>query len=178
MTEHEFELIVDGVDLAREEVVVHMYDAGLSDATISSRGGRVTITVARKAPTFADALLSAIREAESVPGVRVVRVAPNELLNAADIAHRTGRTRSSITMLISGQRGGGDFPVPAVHHSGGNPLWRWSEVESWFAKREGRQVDRHRAALIATVNAVLEARRAQGELEARERRQVADLLAS
>lgn len=178
MTEYEFELIVEGVDLAQEEVVTRLYDAGLSDATISSRGGQVTLSVAREAPTFVEAVLSAIRQAESVAGVRVVRVAPDELVNAADIAHRTGRTRSSITMLMSGQRGQGGFPPPAVHHSGGSPLWRWSEVDAWFARREGRSVDRHRTALIATVNAVLEARRAQGELAVKERRQVADLLAS
>src|SRR5215467_1606407 len=105
MTEYEFDLVVDGVDLGSEAVVGDLFDAGLSDATISSRGGQVTISVAREADTFVDALVSAIRQAESVPGVRVVRVAPDELVNAADIAHRTGRTRSSIAMLISGERG-------------------------------------------------------------------------
>ncbi len=178
MSVYEFELSVDGIDLAHEEIVGQLHDAGLDDATISSRGGQATIAVAREADTFLDAVVSAIREAESIPGVRVLRIAPDELVNAADIAHRTGRSRSSVTMLISGERGRGDFPEPAVHHSGGSPLWRWSEVESWFAEREGRPVDRHRATLVGVINAVLEARRAQGELEAWERRRVADLLAS
>lgn len=178
MTEYEFELIVDGVDISSEAVVGDLYDAGLDDATVSSRGGQVTIAVAREADTFVDALVSAIRQAESVAGVRVLRVDPDELVNAADIAHRTGRTGSSIAMLISGKRGRGDFPQPVVHHSGGSPLWRWSDVESWFSEREGRPVDRYRSTLIAAVNAVLEARRAQDQLEDRERRQVADLLAS
>jgi predicted DNA-binding transcriptional regulator AlpA len=177
MSEHEFELSVDGIDLDREEVVGQLYEAGLEDATISSRGGQATIAVARDADTFLEAVMSAIEEVESISGVRVRHVTPDELVNAADIAHRTGRSRSSITMLISGERGRGDFPSPAVHHSGGSPLWRWAEVESWFAEREGRPVDRHRAALIRVINAVLEARRAQGELEASERRRVADLLA-
>jgi hypothetical protein len=178
MSEYEFELAVEGIDLAHEEIVRRFYDAGLDDATISSRGGQTTIAVAREADTFLDAVMTAIEEVESVSGARVLRVVPDELVNAADIAHRTGRSRSSIAMLISGERGRGDFPTPAVHHSGGSPLWRWSDVEGWFAEREGRPADRHRATLIGVINAVLEARRAQGELEAWERRRVAELLAS
>jgi predicted DNA-binding transcriptional regulator AlpA len=178
MSEHEFELVLEGADLTREELVRQLYAAGLEDATLSSSGGQVVVSVARDADTFADALISAIQEAESVPGVRVLKVAPDELVNAADIAHRTGRTRSSIAMLVSGERGKGDFPPPALHHSRGNPLWRWSEVEAWFADREGRPIDRHRTALVTAVNAALEARRAQADLEASERRRLADLLAS
>lgn len=178
MSEHEFELVLEGADLTREELVRQLYAAGLDDATLAASAGEVVVSIAREADTFADALLSAIQELESVPGVRVLKVAPDELVNAADIAHRTGRTRSSIAMLISGERGRGDFPAPAMRHSGGNPLWRWPEVEAWFADREGRPIDRHRTALITAVNAALEARRAQADLEASERRRLADLLAS
>jgi hypothetical protein len=178
MSEYEFELVLEGADLAREEVVRQLYAAGLDDATVSRSGGRVVLTVAREADTFADALVSAIRQVESVPGVRVLKVAPDELVNAADIAHRTGRTRSSVGMLISGERGHGDFPAPAVHHSGGNPLWRWPEVEAWFADREGRPIDQQRATLMAAVNAALEIRRARANLAASERQKLADLLAS
>jgi hypothetical protein len=178
MSEHEFELVLEGADLTREELVRQFYTAGLDDATFAGSAGEVVVSLAREADTFADALLSAIQQLESVPGVRVLSVASDELVNAADIAHRTSRTRSSIAMLISGTRGKGDFPAPAVRHSGGNPLWRWSEIESWFADREGRVVNRHRTALITAVNAALEARRAQGDLEVSERRRLSDLLAS
>ncbi len=156
--EYEFELVLDGADLSRGDTVRQLYEAGLDDATVSGTGGTVILSVAREADTLADALISAIRQVESVPGVRVVKVAPDELVNAADIAHRPGRTRSSVAMLISGQRGQGDFPPPAIHHSGGSPLWRWQDVEAGFADREGRPVDHHRSMVIAAFNAALETR--------------------
>jgi hypothetical protein len=72
ISEHEFELVLEGADLTREELVGQLYAAGLEDATLSSSGGRVLVSVARDADTFADALISAIQEAESVSGVRVL----------------------------------------------------------------------------------------------------------
>src|SRR5438309_9516435 len=77
MSEHEFELEVEGADLTREETVQQLYGAGLDDATFASSDGRVLISVAREADTFTNALLSAIQQVESVSGVRVLRVTPD-----------------------------------------------------------------------------------------------------
>ncbi|MBI3256906.1 MAG: hypothetical protein HYZ59_03875 [Actinobacteria bacterium] len=40
----------------------------------------------------------------------------------------------------------------------GNPLWRWSEVEAWFAAHEGRQPDTERTAVLGAINGALQAR--------------------
>ncbi len=47
-----------------------LYEAGCGDATV----GHDTLEFARKAPTRDEALCSAMRDVESVPGVRVLRI--------------------------------------------------------------------------------------------------------
>lgn len=58
----------------------------------------------REAPTLLDALVSAIGAVESVEGLEVLHIEPDELVWASEIAERTGRTRQSVDMLIKGQR--------------------------------------------------------------------------
>src|SRR5437762_2493686 len=81
-----------------------------------------------------------VEAVESVDGLEVVHVDPDELVWASEIAQRTGRSRQSVDQLIKGQRGPGNFPAPA-RHATRNPLWRWSEVEAWFAAYQGREAD-------------------------------------
>src|SRR5262249_57829296 len=61
----------------------------------------------REAPTPETAVLSAVRDVESVGGaVRVLRVGnEDEWLTGAEIAERTGRSRQSIGQLVWGDRG-------------------------------------------------------------------------
>lgn len=40
-----------------------------------------------------------------------------------------------------------------------NPLWRWAEVDAWFAAYEHRQTDTERPAVTGAINGALEARR-------------------
>lgn len=100
--------------------------------------------------------MSAI-EALETAGLRVLRVDPDELVWASEIASRTGRSRQSIDQLIKGQRGPGTFPAP-VSHTTRNPLWRWSDVEAWFADYEGHQPDTERSNIIRAINGALETR--------------------
>jgi predicted DNA-binding transcriptional regulator AlpA len=173
--DHSFELITEGFSLADHGAIDRLYET-CPDATVSGTDEVTRIGFDRERASFGEALLSAVRDVESVPGVRVVRVEPDELVWASEIAQRTGRSRQSITMLIAGQRGPGDFPRPLTHPTR-NPLWRWSEVAEWFARWERRDLtDAKRSTWIAAVNGVLEARRGAERLSADERQRLADLL--
>jgi len=156
MTIHTFTLVVSGLD---EDLLDRLFEATAGSATVEL-GERWTSTVAfdLEARTFADAVLRAIDETESVPSLSVVRVEPDQLVWASAIAERTGRTRQSIDQLHKGQRGPGNFPNPMTGNTR-NPLWRWDEVEAWFAAYEQRDVDTERPAVIGAVNGALEARR-------------------
>lgn len=39
-----------------------------------------------------------------------------------------------------------------------NPLWRWSEVETWFAGYEGREPATERSLVLGAINGALQAR--------------------
>jgi predicted DNA-binding transcriptional regulator AlpA len=99
----------------------------------------------RDAPSLLDAVLPTVEAVESVEGFEVLHVDPDELVRASEIAARTGRSRQSVDQLIKGQSGPGGFPLPASHATR-NPLWRWSEVEDWFARYEGCQPEVERLA--------------------------------
>src|SRR5438270_5209161 len=155
MPEHTFELTIDG-ELTDERLDA-LFEAGCDDATFSTKGTLTFAAFDREAPTLLDAVISAIEAVESVDGLEVVHVDPDELVWASEIAQRTGRSRQSVDQLIKGQRGPGNFPAPTSHATR-NPLWRWSEVEAWFALYEGREPDIQHSVVIGALNGALQAR--------------------
>lgn len=177
VAEHNFELTIRG-ELSDDRLDA-LFEAGCDDATFSTRDGVTFAAFYREAPSLLDAVLSAIEAVESVGGFEVVQVDPDELVWASEIAARTGRSRQSVDQLVKGQRGPGGFPRPASHATR-NPLWRWSEVEEWFAKYEGRQPDVQRPVLIGAINGALQARHALREASEPKplRRALRQLLAS
>ncbi|MGH9103381.1 MAG: helix-turn-helix transcriptional regulator [Acidimicrobiales bacterium] len=156
MNTYNVTLMVAGVG---EEHLDGIYEATDGAANVEV-GDRWTSTVGFdiEADTFADAILQAIDQIEQVPGLTVVRVEPDQLVWASEIADRIGRTRQSIDQLVKGQRGPGGFPAP-VSGNVRNPIWRWADVEAWFAAYEHREIDTERPAVIGAINGALEARR-------------------
>ena len=75
--------------------------------------------------------MSAIQDVEST-GIEVLRVEPDDIVNASEIARRVSKTRESIRKYIAGERGSGTFPSPISGVRRGYQLWRWSEVAKWF----------------------------------------------
>lgn len=136
-----------------------LFEAGCGDAIFGEREGTYFAEFDREAPSLADAIASAIDQVEgAVPGLKVVRVEPDELVNAAAIATRTGRSRESIRLLIDHRRGPGDFPAPVGWLSPKTRLWRWSDVACWFAAWCGERFSVEDALFIATLNAALDVR--------------------
>lgn len=163
MAEHGFTLILDGpVDDHMDE----LFEAGCDDATLGSVAGIAHADFDREADTFAAAVVSAIHDITSVQGLRVVRVEPDDLVTAADIAQRLGRTRESVRLLITGQRGRGSFPAPIAHSQRRNRLWRWNEVAAWADPADEHAIAEAR--LIAAINAKLALQALEPELPALE----------
>lgn len=155
MHEHNFQLTISGS--LTDDRLDALFEAGCDDATFSSKGGHTFADFDRDAPTLLDAVTSAIADVESVAGLEVLHIEPDELVWAAEIAERTGRTRQNVDQLVRGQRGPGGFPPPASHATR-NPLWRWSDVEAWFASYEGRDPETERALVVSGLNGALQAR--------------------
>ena len=155
MTEYEFTLVIDG-DLTDEDVVRELFEAGCDDATFGVTDGAAYGEFMREASTFADAVLSAIHQVESVRHLRVRRIEPDDIVTMSEIADRLDRTRESIRLLIAGKRGRGGFPAPISHARDRGRLWRWADVADWLDALEPE--DREAAHFIAAANAVFEFR--------------------
>lgn len=177
MAEQQFELTIRGT--LTEALIDALFEAGCDDATISQKGDLIFAAFDREASSMLDAVISAISDVESVDGLEVLHVDPDELVWASEIAERVGRTRQSVDQLIKGQRGPGGFPPPASHATR-NPLWRWSEVETWLADYEGREPETERSIVLGAINGALQARHSlRGSREAAPLRQaLKQLLAS
>lgn len=170
MTTYEFTLLVEGGDLQTDESQDALFAVGCDDATIGLTAGVQYLQFDREARSLADALVSAITAVETaVPGVRVVRVAPDEYVTLAEIARRTRRTRESVRLLATGDRGPGDFPPPAARAEQRNKLWRWAEVARWFTRQLGETVPAVPDAALSAVNGLLQARVALAQLGAVDR---------
>lgn len=158
--------IADAID---DDGANSLFEAGVDDGAIESGPLGHSIAFDREERSMRAAVLSAIADVESA-GFEVLRVEPDELVSAADIAERTGRSRQSISTLIAGSRGPGSWPRPVAGNVR-SPLWRWSDVAVWFDAFDGnpRPRDDDDARFIAATNDVLAARRTLGRLDARSR---------
>lgn len=107
----------------------------------------------REAESFLGAVLDANNEVIGL-GFEPLAV-EDELVSMADIAERTGRTRQSVSMLVSGQRGPGGFPRPAAGNVR-SPLWHWVDVAAWLEHEAGGGADfEDRLRTIASINGEL-----------------------
>lgn len=180
MSGYRFTLMVDGPDLQEAEHAEALFQMGCSDATIGRRGEVQYLDFDRSAETLAGAVFEAMAAIEgAVPGARVVRLEPDDLVTMAEIADRTSRTRESVRLLVAGERGPGGFPAPATHALSRLRLWRWSAVAAWFAGVLGQPVpgdDGADARFAAALNAGLDLRHCQEGLPAAERRHILSLV--
>jgi len=150
----------DGVRLL-DALVSH----GLDDASVAQMGDDLFAIVDREAGSFVDAVMTAFTQTESTDGCAVLRVLPQDLVSATEIARRHGKTRQWVNNLIKGKRGSGDFPKPFALR-GAAAHWRWSDIEDYFA--EGVTPDeaevRAEAVFLETLNAALHFRNRSREL--------------
>lgn len=174
MRELEFTVVMAG-DPEDAASIDALFEAGCDDATFGTVDGVGYGDFVREAPTFAAAVHSAIDRVESVPGLRVLRVEPDDLVTMNEIAQRMGRSRESVRLLITGQRGPGRFPAPVSHLKARSRLWRWSEVTAW-AESQDLAVPPHAGPFVAAINAALALRESRWRLSRKENEVVSKII--
>jgi hypothetical protein len=155
---HSFTLYLDGADLMSDENFDALMEAGCDDATLGVSDGAQYAAFDREAPTFAEALRSAVEDVTTaVPGVSVVHISPDELVTMASIAERAGVSRESIRLLSTGKRGPGGFPAPITYADHRTRLWQWADVARWLAanNKTKAELDIEAAELVLAMNAAL-----------------------
>lgn len=160
MSEYEFTLVIDA-DLDDDAILDRLFEAGCDDATFGMSDGIGFGEFLREAPTFRDALMSAIYDLEVGARLPVLHVEPDDLVTMADIARRLNKSREYIRQLVLGRKGPGGFPPPVSHLQSRSSLWRWSDVSTWAGELDPEM--QARARLIAGVNGFLEMHRARLE---------------
>lgn len=174
---HSFTLIMTS-SVSSDALADALFDAGFDDALVGTRDGFVFVDVDRESDSLFAAIMSAIDQAGGVGGVSVIRVEPDQLVSASEIAARTGRTRQSVSQLISGVRGPGAFPPPVVYVGGSQRLWRWTDVATWFAGTGELDSSAYQDAwLISALNSALELRAANQHLASASEREAIQKLA-
>jgi hypothetical protein len=159
MTAHEFVLKLNR-ELTDDEIEA-LYDAGLDDAGIETGPLGALADFTREAPSLAEAIASAVRDIETVPGLRATGVLCDNMVTAADIASRAGVSREAVRLWATGQRGRGGFPKPTLITTGGEKVWDWPQVARWLANQKQPQANAAANAarnVLATADRVLAAR--------------------
>lgn len=133
MQEYNFVLVIAG-DPNSDGNLNALFDAGCDDATFGAIDGAAFGEFTREAESFSAAVTSAIQQVESVPGLKVLRIEPDDLVTASEIAERLEVTRQEVHLLVTGarQKGKGTFPSPVSHLTSRNRLWSWAEIASWY----------------------------------------------
>lgn len=98
-TIHSFTIFFEGVDVLDDEQFDALYEAGCDDALFGVRDGAHYGAFDREADSFSEALAGAVRDVTAaLPGLRIVRIEPDELVTMAAIAKRSGLSRANATL--------------------------------------------------------------------------------
>jgi hypothetical protein len=141
MPTYEFTLQLNRAPTEDEIELLYEETGGDTDVEWNPDTGYGAATVNRDAQSLADAIISAVRDIERVPGLQVVGADQDNAVTMLDIARRTGRTRASIRMLVNGQRGPGGFPRPSLVTTGGEKVWPWADVAVWLHQELGLSIE-------------------------------------
>ncbi|MGA2796264.1 MAG: hypothetical protein ABSE63_01665 [Thermoguttaceae bacterium] len=163
---YSFTLVLADVPEITQQVEDALFEAGCDDTLLGNRDGVTYLDFDRDANNLQEALQSAIRDVRKA-GFTAIRIEPDDLVNASEIARRVNRSRESVRQLVTGVRGPGGFPPPMSSVTKSSPLWRWTEVVKWFAdKRITKEIAfvEAEAEAIRKINAILEMSRSVDNL--------------
>ena len=155
MKMHEFSIIASGLDHEAEDFETRFFNAGCDDATVSFQKGHIIVDFSREATTLQDAIASAVADVRKA-GATVDRIEPDPLVSLADMATRTGLSRSALTNYAKGTRAK-NFPAPVAKVTSESPLWDWATVARWMF--ENKKLDKEaalEAEIVKRVNEVID----------------------
>lgn len=157
--EYNFVLILAGLTKPDSHIEDALFKAGCNDAVLAFRNRVGYLEFDREATEIVEAIVTAVTDVERANiGAQVIRVEPGDLVNASEIARRSGLTREYIRLLSQGKRGEGDFPIPQSGITGKTLIWSWAEVVQWLYEKRSitNKSSLHKAITIRDLNVALE----------------------
>ena len=163
MKYYNFQIIVNGFQINTNDDMEHITDllagANCDDSVISSYNKTLYLDFDREADCYEQAIMSAIKDIESIPHLKVASVDAGDYVGLSDAAELADITRSALSNYNKGIRGNGQFPAPILRITNKNPVWRWSDIASWLSangKIEQELVDNART--VEAINMALQLR--------------------
>lgn len=136
MKDYNFQIIVTGTQINTNDEMEHITDilvgAGCDDSVIGSYNKTLYLDFDRAADSYEQAIMSAIKDIESIAHLKVVSVDAGDYVGLSDAAELADTTRSALSNYNKGIRGNGQFPTPILRITNKNPVWRWSDIASWL----------------------------------------------
>jgi len=114
-----------------------LFEAGCDDGTPCVYGNSLYLEFDRESESYEQAVISAIKDVESVQDIQVLSVDAGEWVGLTNAAELSGTTKTSLSRYSKGERGSGGFPCPVQRINSKNPLWSWSEIALWL-KEQGK----------------------------------------
>lgn len=179
MATYEFTLRLDQeVDEGHADALYGVFH----DGSVMAGPGGTEIEFTREADGWVEAIVSAIRDVESVPGLRVTGAGQNDLVSMLEIAYRARRSREAVRLWAAGKRGPGGFPAPTWRSPSGERFWSWPEVARWVSANLNLAVEvapetiRVADEVLKARQAIADAQRILGEADDATREQLGPLL--
>ena len=135
---YSFTLVLSGVSEQTAGLEDALFEAGCDDALINFRNGTVYLDFDRESSDFEIAVISAIKQVESLPyKITVVNVAPDDYVTESEVAKRLHIKRQAVSLWFKGLRHAKNpFPTPIMKLTEKSPLWRWSDVVEWLYQQK------------------------------------------
>lgn len=129
---HHFTFILASPAGISPELEDALYTAGCDDALLYQQNGILHLEFEREAASLKEAVSSAMAAITSanVP-VEIAGVEPGDIVTAAEIGRRLGLSREYVRLLVIGERGAGQFPMPIARPTSKMYLWSWREVAQY-----------------------------------------------
>ena len=138
ITHFNFTLVLHGVNEKTEGLEDALFEEGCDDSLINFRNGAVYLDFDRASDNLEEAVISAIKQVESLPyNITVVSVSPDDYVSESEVAKRLHINRQAVSLWFKGERHiKNPFPSPVMKLSEKSPLWRWSDVVEWLYQKK------------------------------------------
>ncbi|UTM60452.1 hypothetical protein L4174_024010 (plasmid) [Photobacterium sp. CCB-ST2H9] len=140
---YEFSLTTSLTGIDTDEKIINvsnaLFEAGCDDGSPSFYGDALYISFYREAESYEQAVISAIKDAEKVEGIKVLSVDAGDHVGLTDAAELSGVSKMALSRYSRGERGAGNFPCPVERLNGKTPLWSWSEIATWLKENNKDQ---------------------------------------
>jgi hypothetical protein len=137
VTLHQFTIVVSTIPTEEQldAIAEHYDDLGVET---NPREGRAYVTVDRRTESLAKAILTAVRDVESV-GLEPIQIEDDDWVTLGEIADRIGRSREAVRLWATGNQGPGGFPPP-INPGRKTLFYSWAEVAPWLRERMGLNI--------------------------------------